>query len=102
MSLVLLFSKQLLQKHLTGRTDYVHTAHDTGKDMYIHIHHPTASQTIPLVHRAKQLTSFYKLPGHEQSSGSSGTVVVNIDDGNASETQTMVDRPLPTGWVTFR
>lgn len=84
MPLVLHSSKQLLQKHLTGRIDKVHTAHDTGKDMHIHIHHPTASQTISQVHRAKQPTSFHKLSGHEQSSGSSGTVVVDIDDGNAS------------------
>lgn len=42
------------------------------------------------------LTSLDQLTGHEESGGAGGAVVVHVNDGDASQTQAVVNGPLST------
>lgn len=56
---------------------------------------------LPLLKPPGWLTSLDQLACHEESSGTCGAVVVNVDNGDASQTQAVVNGPLSTCGVTW-
>jgi len=48
---------------------------------------------------ASTLASLHQLAGHEEGGGARGAVVVHVRDGDARQTQAVVERPLAAGGV---